>query len=138
MSGIEFSSTFDRDAILKDLKAKQLLVLRRGGEYIRGEIISRTLQGKDANDQAFVGYADSTRLVREDKGLPVGHVDLKFTGDMLGSIHSEVKEEGENIVLEIAPTPDQNNKVAGTNARRPWFSMSQKQKAALLQALTQG
>ena len=47
------------------------------------------LSGIDANSQPLGSYAESTKKIRERRGLQTDHIDLSFTGTSQDSIHTK-------------------------------------------------
>lgn len=66
------------------------------GHFIQFTILKRTSEGLDVEGVPFTpggpggkAYSISYEKVRQEKGLPIDHADLFFTGSMLGSMTYE-------------------------------------------------
>lgn len=92
------------------------------GDYSVFSIESRTAQGKDVKGQAFKGYSESYKKVREKAGRPINKVDLFFTGKMLGSMTH--RKQGTDKVQIYFSMQEQATKAAHLTEKRNFFALS--------------
>jgi len=92
MSGVEVRRNFDLklevsqalDSIQYDALALKTIEI----------ILEKTSSGVDFDNKPFVEYADFTKKVRKEKGLPTSKPDLFFTGNMLSGMTSIADNDG--------------------------------------------
>ncbi len=96
---------------------------RRGLEmarnFIVGRILDRTAQGVDVNGQRFAPYSERHKRTRAKRGLSTDTVDLRMTGSMLGTIGGEVRVDGDDFEITVAPTALGAIKAASIEAGPP-------------------
>ena len=64
--------------------------LARAAAYMEAAIKKRVAQGTFLNPGASREYSPGHAAKRQKKGLPVGHVDLFFSGNMLDALKTDV------------------------------------------------
>ena len=111
--------------VQKNLIQKKLL--EDIGHFVDLRILERTLTGVGPDDNAFGGYSNKYKLIRQDKGLQTDHVDLFFTGSMFASLTHTVSCD--KVTSFFMPTKDRdgvsNPEKAFTNHERyNFFALS--------------
>ena len=106
----------------------------RAGIMIR----TRTTKGKDVMGQAFRPYCRAYKAFREAAGRQTGHVDLNFSGRMMGSLMHRV-EAGQSRVVLFFP-PSEAAKAHGNQERwkRRFFELSESELQTLGRILVRG
>lgn len=79
------------------------------GSFALSLIVARTNSGLDADGNAFAPYSDSYREWKAARGRDASHVDLAFTGHMLGSM---ITEPGDGEVSIVFASPREAVKAA--------------------------
>lgn len=75
---------------------------------IIGQILLRTEEGLDADGEPFKPYSKGHARARAKKGLGTAPVDLRMTGQMLGSIGLRAAQiTAQGVRLKIAPSAAQ-------------------------------
>jgi len=86
------------------------------GLFLSSRIKLRTADGVDASLKRFKPYSTRHAAKRASLGLPIGKVDLFFTGSMLSSMtHTAAADQ---VRLFFAPTQD---KFGGNNPAKAYF-----------------
>lgn len=93
------------------------------GNYMKLATLERTAKGIDAERKAFVEYSKGYARKRKAAGLPIGKVDLFWTGSMLSSMTYVAQD---NIVnLYFMNTTD---KFGMRNPKKAFFIQTHKTK----------
>jgi hypothetical protein len=112
-----------QQSIKSQLKKELSVIL----EQEAGEIISRTQGGSDADGKKFAGYSPKYKAYKEKTGRS-GNVDLTFSGLMLQSIRTRVKEIGSELEGKIFfASPVAAARARGNMELRKFFELSKEQ-----------
>lgn len=79
------------------------------GSFALSLIVARTNSGLDADGSPFVPYSDAYKEWKASKGRDASHVDLAFTGHMLGAM---ITERGDGDVFIVFASPHEAKKAA--------------------------
>jgi phage gpG-like protein len=129
---IELETKFNGPVMIRNMRQELMKAVQKQMEFAKGEIKERTAEGKDVNGRQFAKYNPAYAA---KKGSDF--VDLRVKGHMMGSIQVNVKDNGGEIVAELAVTGTENLKKAkaimtGGDGRwkagpRKFFALSKKQ-----------
>lgn len=86
------------------------------GAYVVQEIIDRTQKGIDMDGRGFIPYRDPE--ARKKGGRQAGHVDLNWSGRMLGSMRHKIN--GNQVVIYFG-AEDENTKAHGHHNGSKWL-----------------
>jgi hypothetical protein len=109
--------------------ASNKVLMGQIGTYIEDQILFRTAEGKDVDENMFIPYSPLYAAFRSKKGRPVDKVDLNFRGSMLAALtHSASKDK---VVVFFMPTVDREGvsdpeKAYYNQQLRDFFGMSAK------------
>lgn len=114
-------------------------VLERQILFIRTEIQTRTRKGLNADGMPWPGkranYSKGYAAYREERGRTTSPVDLWFTGDMLKSIQTTIRQEASKLIGVLYITANQTEKVRQNEAQgRKFFGLSAEQVTKLVNA----
>lgn len=131
MLKISISKNFDLSKDAEKIRIAGRRGLARGLLFETTEIKVRTRSGVDVRGSAFKPYSPAYAKRRQKAGRGTTP-DLTFTGAMLGSIKSEVKETPEGIEGSIFfSSPNEQKKVEGNSRYREFFGLSEEQKTRI-------
>lgn len=108
--------------------------MKRAVEFAKTDILTRTLAGEGING-SLGSYSPGYARYRQKKGRPIDHVYYSFSGQMRQSINTSVRQEGTNVIGEIAPSSGQNPKVVYTHRRSPWFGLTETEKRKAIETI---
>lgn len=110
-------------------------ILDEIGNFVIFNIQDRTADGKDVDGQPFTPYSKSYKMIREEKGLPSGKVDLFFTGSMMSAMTYVVKPNSVKIFFQSTQDKKGSSNVDKAyylNENRKFFSISYDQKIQIV------
>ena len=133
--GIKFRRRINLDANLKDIRGNLSRALESALSDEVLEIQERTRSGKTVDGKAFERYSKGYEKYKTQRGRNQ-RPDLTFTGNMLASITTTVKQVGDKIRGQIFFSSAKEAAKAGFNQTlRPFFGLSEKQVKRITQRL---
>jgi hypothetical protein len=116
IGSVAIAAKFDAlDNALKHNKKLMAII----GNFMRFQTLKRTAKGVDVNDLTFVPYSKPYAKKRKAAGLPIGKVDLFWTGSMLASM-TYVPQDGV-VRLYFMDTTDKFGK---RNPQKAFFNQT--------------
>lgn len=107
---------------------------RRGYKDVASPIIiadirEHTERGVNYTEEPFKPYAERTKAIRRRRGLPTDRVTLRFTGQMLNSLHLTNDRKAVSVATSELP------KARKVSVVRPFMGVSAKGKRKLQRAV---
>lgn len=134
---IKVKSNLNLDVKLKQIVENYEQVLQQELITAATEIGYRTSQGKTISGATFEKYNDKYALKKQKEGRQVFPPNLTQTGKMLSSARKvTIEKTNAGITGKIGFTsPDEAQKGAWNQEKRPWFGLSEKQKTQIIRRL---
>ena len=128
MLKISISKNFDLRKDAEKIRAAGRQALAKGTVLEVTELKLRTRSGTSVDGGAFKPYTPAYAKRRAKAGRSVSPPDLTFTGAMLGSIKTEVKDTPEGAEASVFfGSPNEQKKAEGNSRYRNFFGFSKEQ-----------
>lgn len=124
-------------AIINNLRPRVSRALEDQLPKEKDEIVNRTLSGTDKDGNSFQAYDAQYRQLKDRVAVFGGSpVNLALTGDMLGSIDTDVSGGGGGPVTgKIEVTGGFNREKARFNSNRPFMGLDRQGKSRIVRAI---
>ena len=134
---IKVKSNLNLDVKLKQILDNTAQILQQELITAATEIGYRTSQGKQIGGQTFKKYSPSYAKKKAKEGRQVSPPNLTQTGKMLSSARKvTIEKTNTGFTGRIGFTsPDEAQKGAWNQEKRPWFGLQEKQKTQIIRRL---